>query len=299
MKKLLLIGVVIVFMTSCEEAKQRYTQNSPQIETAKSIIKDYNAKNYESLVTHFSDTAKVFFNSAKSFPPSMLSEYHSDGDANFPKRGFIEDGQEYEMVETDEGHIWVNFWGTWKGELAENGSVIDLQIHLTFRFINGKVVTEYGYWDGTPIVLAMQEIEKEAALAADPESNLAIVHQMYKNVSKGDIPAFLSSLDRKIVWNEAENFIYADGNPYKGPNAVLKGVFERIGADWEYFDVKNIKLHAMDDNMVLATGRYKAKHKTTGKKLNAQAAHVWTLKNGKATRFQQYTDTKQAFEAIQ
>jgi ketosteroid isomerase-like protein len=49
---------------------------------------------------------------------------------------------------------------------------------------------------------------------------------------------------------------------------------------------------------VLATGRYKAKHKKTGKKLNAQMAHVWTLKNGKVTKFQQYTDTKQASEVI-
>ena len=35
----------------------------------------------------------------------------------------------------------------------------------------------------------------------------------------------------------------------------------------------------------------------TGKKIDAQAAHLWTLNNGKAVAFQQYVDTKQLAEA--
>jgi ketosteroid isomerase-like protein len=45
--------------------------------------------------------------------------------------------------------------------------------------------------------------------------------------------------------------------------------------------------------MVLATLRYDAKVKATGKSYNAQAAHLWTLNDeGKITAFQQYVDTK-------
>ena len=51
--------------------------------------------------------------------------------------------------------------------------------------------------------------------------------------------------------------------------------------------------------MVLATGRYQAKHKKSGKEINAQVAHVWTLKEGKVVVFQQYTDTKQVAEAVE
>lgn len=128
--------------------------------------------------------------------------------------------------------------------------------------------------------------------------NKAIVDGLYKSFAKGDIPNALATMDDKIVWNEAENFPYADNNPYIGPNAVLSGVFGRIGADWEYWKLEDIKLHEMSDNMVLSTLRYKAKHKKTGKQIDSQTAHLFTLKNGKIVSFQQFTDTKQADLAI-
>jgi ketosteroid isomerase-like protein len=43
----------------------------------------------------------------------------------------------------------------------------------------------------------------------------------------------------------------------------------------------------------LSTLRYDGKVKKTGKLVDAQAAHLWTLKDGKITAFQQYADTKQ------
>ncbi len=109
---------------------------------------------------------------------------------------------------------------------------------------------------------------------------------------------FLDVLDPNVEWNEAENFIYADGSPYIGPDSFVKGVLERIGADWEYWKIADLQLTDMSNNMVLGTGRYQAKNKKNGKLINAQVAHVWTLRNGKVVIFQQYTDTKQVAEAI-
>lgn len=53
----------------------------------------------------------------------------------------------------------------------------------------------------------------------------------------------------------------------------------------------------MANNQVLATLRYKAKLKT-GKEYNAQAAHFWTLRDGKVIAFQQYVDTKKLNDAL-
>ncbi|GJM32843.1 MAG: ketosteroid isomerase [Saprospiraceae bacterium] len=103
---------------------------------------------------------------------------------------------------------------------------------------------------------------------------------------------------QEIAWNEAEGFPYADQNPYKGPNAVLNGVFARIGTEWEYWNLTDIQLHEMSGNMVLSTLRYQAKHKASGKVIDSQTAHLFTLKEGKIVAFQQYMDTKQAAEAI-
>ncbi len=288
MKNLFFGGLLLVLFISCDN-QQRYTQQSSEIETTKTLIKDYNEKNYEAVVAHFADTANVYFNSATSFKASLLPEYHKDGDNNFVSRGFLEKGQEYEMVKTDDGKTWVNFWGTWKAELAANNEPIELQIHLTLQFIDGKVVTEFGYWDNAPITLAVQ----------NSGNNKDIIASAYSNFAKGDIPAFLAQLDAKVEWNEAENFIYASDEPYIGPDAFTKGVLERIGNDWEYWKITDLQLNEMKNGMVLATGRYNAKHKKTGKILNAQVAHLWTLASNKIIKFQQYTDTKQAFDAIQ
>ncbi|UCA56578.1 MULTISPECIES: nuclear transport factor 2 family protein [Aequorivita] len=127
--------------------------------------------------------------------------------------------------------------------------------------------------------------------------NIAIIEGLYKAFSAGDIPTVLAGLDPKIVWNEAEGNSLADGNPYIGPEAVLNGVFARIGAENEYFKLKDIELHNMDNNQVLATLRYEGKFKQTGKIYDVQAAHLWTLKNGKIVAFQQYVNTKKLAEA--
>ncbi len=124
------------------------------------------------------------------------------------------------------------------------------------------------------------------------EQNVAIVKGLYKAFSEGDIPGALAPMDPKIVWNEAESNSLADGNPYIGPEAVLNGVFARIGGNHEYFKLEDIQFHNMSNNQVLTTLRYNGKVKKTGKTYNAQAAHLWTLKDGKIIGFQQYVDTK-------
>ena len=100
------------------------------------------------------------------------------------------------------------------------------------------------------------------------------------------------SLDHQIQWREADNFLYADGNPYVGPQAVAEGVFQRIVSDVENFAV--LPEHFIEGgDTVVVEGRYQGKMKATGTPVDAQFAHVWQLRDGKVVRFQQYTDTKQ------
>jgi len=125
------------------------------------------------------------------------------------------------------------------------------------------------------------------------EQNIKIIDSLYGAFSTGDMPTVLGLMHPEIEWNEAEGNSLADGNPYISPNAILEGVFARLGANHEYFGLKDVKIHGMNKNKVLATLRYDAKVKATGKTYNAQAAHLWTLNNGgKITNFQQYVDTK-------
>lgn len=129
-------------------------------------------------------------------------------------------------------------------------------------------------------------------------NNSSIIDGLYKSFAAGDVPAVLGGMDANVVWMEAEGNAYADNNPYIGPEAVLNGVFARVIGDHEYFTLNDIQLHEMSDNKVLATLRYNAKVKETGKTYNAQVAHLWTLKDGKVVGFQQYVDTKKLADAM-
>lgn len=143
-----------------------------------------------------------------------------------------------------------------------------------------------------PIRLIRIEMKPE-----NTNKNTGIIDGLYKAFAAGDIPAVLGTLDEKVVWNEAEGNAYADGNPYIGPDAVLNGVFARVGSEWDNFKLNNIELHEMSNDKVLATLRYTGKYKKTGKSIDAQVAHLWTLKDGKVTAFQQYVDTRQLADA--
>ena len=56
-----------------------------------------------------------------------------------------------------------------------------------------------------------------------------VIRGMYEAFARGDVAGVMGKLSPDLVWNEAENSVYADGNPYVGPQAVLDGVFMRLG----------------------------------------------------------------------
>lgn len=120
--------------------------------------------------------------------------------------------------------------------------------------------------------------------------NIELIRGVYAAFAAGDVPAVLGAFDPDIVWNEAENFPYADGNPYVGPEAVVNGVFARCATEWNGFAVKVEELLNAGD-AVVALGRYRGTYKATGREQNTQFVHVWRIAAGKVTHFQQYANT--------
>lgn len=121
-------------------------------------------------------------------------------------------------------------------------------------------------------------------------SNVAVIRALYDAFGAGDIPGALGQMDPNIVWNEAENFPYADENPYVGPEAVLNRVFGRCASEWDGFAVEISTLFDAGDH-VIATGRYRAVWPSTGRTMHPQIVHIWTLADGKVVSFQQHVDT--------
>lgn len=127
-------------------------------------------------------------------------------------------------------------------------------------------------------------------------NNLETIRAVYEAFAKGDIPTVLGALDSAVEWREAEGFPY--GGTYIGPNAVLEGVFMRLGTEWEVFNAVPDEFIDGGDAIV-AIGTYSGTYKTTGKSFKTPFAHVWKLQEGKAVRFLQFTDTLKVQETLQ
>ena len=74
-------------------------------------------------------------------------------------------------------------------------------------------------------------------------------------------------------------------------------MFARCVGEWNGFAVAMDDLIDGDDRVV-ALGRYNGTYKNTGRAMNPQAVHVWSLKDGKVVRFQQFIDTLDAAGAF-
>jgi ketosteroid isomerase-like protein len=128
--------------------------------------------------------------------------------------------------------------------------------------------------------------------------NVKLLKNLYDAFGRGDIPAVLGLMSADIKWYEAENNPYMpSGEAWVGPDAVLKNLFMRIGAEWDGFTVHPKSFYDAG-NSVIVEARYTGAYKATGKSMDAQVCHVWDAKDGKVTRFQQYVDTAQLRDVV-
>jgi hypothetical protein len=119
-------------------------------------------------------------------------------------------------------------------------------------------------------------------------SNKDIVEDAYASFAQGDVPAVLGAMADDIRWTEADGFPLA--GTYVGPQAVLEGVFMRLGEVGDEFTVVADQFVA-DGDTVVALGSYTWKRRESGAPATVKMAHVWTVDDGKLATFQQHVDT--------
>ncbi|MCX7550508.1 nuclear transport factor 2 family protein [Xanthomarina sp. F2636L] len=165
MKNFILIGCLLFMFPSCKK-QHRYTQDSDEIEIVKAAISDYNYQEWENLMSHYNDTAHIYYNSRSNIlSPKDLESFHINHDVGFSTRAFEDENREYEMIEDNNGKSWVNFWGLLKGNLEGNNKQITIPVHITYQFIDKKIVTEFGYWDSSRVLLELEKMKAEKTVS--------------------------------------------------------------------------------------------------------------------------------------
>ncbi|WP_298239398.1 nuclear transport factor 2 family protein [uncultured Algibacter sp.] len=168
MKKLFLLGLTLVLFMACQEQKpQRYFADSAEIETLKSGIKAYEAGDWNTWKSHFADTAKVFVNSIKPISIEERANGLQEMASAMSSYGFNHDKEFIEMVLDKEDETWVYYWAAHKATIAANGKELIIPVHLAVQFVEGKIVEEHVYFDGTTMNAEFAALAQAEAAAAE------------------------------------------------------------------------------------------------------------------------------------
>jgi ketosteroid isomerase-like protein len=126
-------------------------------------------------------------------------------------------------------------------------------------------------------------------------NNKEIIQDLYQSFAVGDIEAVTAAFADDIEWTEADGFPL--GGVYVGPQSVVQNVFMRLGEFSDNWGVE-VDRYIADGDTVVADGKYTWNHKETGEACEVRMAHVWTLADGKATKFLQHVDSARVRELI-
>lgn len=129
-----------------------------------------------------------------------------------------------------------------------------------------------------------------------PQQNANTVQNAYAALKRFDVETFLGALDPDIEWIEPEAPGFAVGGTYRGHNEVLAAL-GFIPENFDQFDVTPDEVLEVN-NRVIAFGAYRLRAKATQRTTHTPYAHVWTFRNGKAVRFQVYSDRGQIIQAL-
>ncbi|GAA4942717.1 hypothetical protein EV188_105205 [Actinomycetospora succinea] len=120
--------------------------------------------------------------------------------------------------------------------------------------------------------------------------NVALIRSAYEAFGRGDIPAVIDALAPEVLWIETQGGPY--GGVYEGPQAVLEGIFARVGTDWDGF-VCDVERVLADGDTVVGICTYRGTYRATSRAMAARVVHVWEVREGQVQRMEQFVDSEQ------
>jgi len=126
-------------------------------------------------------------------------------------------------------------------------------------------------------------------------SNLAMVQNAYEAFGRGDIETVVAALDPDIEWIEGN----IEGLPYAGPHhgaqAVVDEVFAQIPATYDAFELVPTEWVDGGDVVVMLGAVTTRKD---DREATSRVAQVWTLRDGRAVRFESFQDTHETARVL-
>jgi ketosteroid isomerase-like protein len=127
-------------------------------------------------------------------------------------------------------------------------------------------------------------------------ANVALIQSLYAAFGRGDIAAVIAGLAPDVDWETVGSRTdFPNFGPHRGIGEV-QDFFRLVGENEDFSEFTPRELYAAADK-VFALGTYRLTVKKTGAPVATEWVHVFTVKDGKVTRFREHTDTAQFAKA--
>ena len=123
------------------------------------------------------------------------------------------------------------------------------------------------------------------------KENIELIKRTYEAFGDRDYEGVMSNFANDFVWHAADSSPLGDQSPYHGVEAVRNEVFARIAAAFEKLVVVPDEIFTGDEGRVVVLGYYHGNFRGKEHEFRTQVAHIWTVRSGKAVKFQQHLDT--------
>ena len=124
-------------------------------------------------------------------------------------------------------------------------------------------------------------------------NTIADIETLYASLGERDYEAVMSHLANDIVWIVADNSPFADRSPYHGIADVRSGIFDRLTAGFDKLVVAVDEIFECEGGKSCGSRLLSRQVSRQAEEFKAQVAHIWTIREGRAVKFQQYLDTLQ------
>jgi uncharacterized protein len=121
------------------------------------------------------------------------------------------------------------------------------------------------------------------------QTNADVVQRGYEAFGRGDIPAFLELLTDDVEWIQQGPPVIPFAGTRHGHEGVME-YFSLLGETLEFEQFEPREFVAQDDTVVVL-GFERSLGKATGRTVEQEWAHVYTLRDGKIAKGRFFEDT--------
>jgi hypothetical protein len=123
--------------------------------------------------------------------------------------------------------------------------------------------------------------------------DVQLVCDLYEAGTRGDVESVFAAFSPRIEIRQTELL------PWGGHYTGIAGAKQFFSKLRENVDSQvNVEKIFLTGERVVAVGRTHGQSKLTGNRFNVSIVHLWTIKEGKVTKFEPHIDTPAMLEAL-